>query len=865
MPFLAAAILTLPALGAYHEEILDNGLRVILIEHHANPMVASSVVIGAGVVHEPEGMNGASHFLEHLLFNGTTSRTQRELYDEVDRYGAFNNATTREDHTLFMLLIQKEFAAAGLDIQADMLFRSTLPEDKFEKERGIVLEELARDKGDPAYLATTAFRAFAYDGTPMARSVLGTEESIAALQRDDVLAYYKSRYVPENMTLVLLGDFRIPEMMETVRKTFGTGEGGSAPARAAGKWPAPPEQNVRTVPLDAGRVYVKAAYPIGIPAHHPDMAAVELLVAAAADGADSPIARALTGGDNPPALSASLQVVPRGETWTSIELNAVIAPDGDPGKILDETARILGDLGPGSVARGRVAAVRTKARTDEILLADNVHYFAMMRSPYVLGSPEGYLAGRVAMLDAAGGDASLDRAAVRIGGALAVTRALVAGAGVEDARRKWGVPEQQVGAEASARAASIADVALDNGMEVAFRRNDDSQVFAVHLMFRPRSAAEPDGGAGITDLLHRMFPRGTLVTDGETLGAKMDALGVTLKTRDAAFIPFDDYYTTPEFSWVRLEMPVDRWREGVALLAEVVRYPRWDPASFEAAKKELLDVQTRRAESGRNVAAALTAGLLAPGHPLSAPVYGTKETVSGITLEDLRAHHGRQVVGTRMVLTGVGPVDPQEVLRAVERAFGDLAAGEAVEGAGKVPVTESGLEAERTLGGRQATLELSYVFDAGEEDRAPLTVAGALLSDRMAFRLREEQGLAYRVGCSFAQYGGRMRFTASMGTRPDNVETALAGMREILEELREAEPTEDEVQRAANSVRGRLLMRRMTRVNQAYFMGMERLAGRPAGDGIDRVNALPGVRPEDVARVLRAHLDPARCAVVIVR
>src|SRR5262245_39056156 len=65
------------------EEVLENGLRVILIPHHANPMVASSVVVGAGVVHEPEGMNGASHFLEHLLFNGTEKRSQRELYDEV--------------------------------------------------------------------------------------------------------------------------------------------------------------------------------------------------------------------------------------------------------------------------------------------------------------------------------------------------------------------------------------------------------------------------------------------------------------------------------------------------------------------------------------------------------------------------------------------------------------------------------------------------------------------------------------------------------------------------------------------------------------------------------------------------------------
>ena len=160
-----ALVLSASVVGAaYHEETLANGLRVVLIEHHANPMVASSVVVGAGVVNEPEGMNGASHFLEHLLFNGTETRTQRELYDVVDRYGAYNNATTREDHTLFSLLIQKEFLEQGLEIQADMLFHSTLPPDNFEKEKGIVLEELARDRADPYYLAALAHRRFAYAG-----------------------------------------------------------------------------------------------------------------------------------------------------------------------------------------------------------------------------------------------------------------------------------------------------------------------------------------------------------------------------------------------------------------------------------------------------------------------------------------------------------------------------------------------------------------------------------------------------------------------------------------------------------------------------------------------------------------------------
>jgi len=215
-PVFALLFLLVAAPCAAHEQTLDNGLRVVLIPHHANPMVASAVVVGAGVVDEPQVGSGASHFLEHLLFDGTETRSQRQLYDDADRIGAYNNATTREDHTLFTLLVAKEHAEAGLALQADMLFHSTIPAESFEKERKIVLEELARDRSDPSYDLETAFRAMAYAGTPIARPVLGTEASLASMTRAQVLAYYNARYVPANMTLVVMGDFELQEMQGAV-------------------------------------------------------------------------------------------------------------------------------------------------------------------------------------------------------------------------------------------------------------------------------------------------------------------------------------------------------------------------------------------------------------------------------------------------------------------------------------------------------------------------------------------------------------------------------------------------------------------------------------------------------------------------
>ncbi len=302
--FLSVAVLAVALWGGtvaasssgYYEETLDNGMRVILVEHHANPMVCFSTVVSSGVIHEPPGMNGASHFLEHLLFNGTTTRTQRELYDQVDQYGAYNNATTREDHTVFMMLIQKEFAEQGLDLQADMLLNSTLPQEKFEKEKGIVLEELAQDKSRPGYLVTQAFREFAYQGTPAARSVLGTEESISNLQRDDVWKYYKARYTPRNMTLVAMGDFEIPDMLKRVKAKFGNAAGGPPSPPVMESWPPAPSPNTKLIPTGESRVYLEMALPLPWTRHDPRTLAADLLLQALSDGDDSHLRSGLGGG-----------------------------------------------------------------------------------------------------------------------------------------------------------------------------------------------------------------------------------------------------------------------------------------------------------------------------------------------------------------------------------------------------------------------------------------------------------------------------------------------------------------------------------------------------------------------------------------
>jgi len=274
---------------------------------------------------------------------------------------------------------------------------------------------------------------------------------------------------------------------------------------------------------------------------------------------------------------------------------------------------------------------------------------------------------------------------------------------------------------------------------------------------------------------------------------------------------------------------------------------------------------TRRDGSPRDAAAAGLDALLAPGHVLTKPVYGTDASLRAITLDELKSYHAAFAVGRRAIVTVVGPVGLEDVTRALAADFGPLPAGEELAAAAVPPLPRQPGFAEVKLGKSQAYLAMGNVLDVPLGDRAALTIAVAMLSDRLAFDLRETKGLAYTIGASVRPWAGRTRFDVAMGTRPENLDEARAGIVSGVRAFRETTPTPAEVERAVNVARGAALMRRMTRISLAYEAGLEVIRGRQPGDERRFVDSLREVRAEDVKRATAAYLDPDRLAVAVAR
>ena len=832
--------------------VLDNGLRLVLIENHATPLVASIAVVGAGSRYENVETSGASHFLEHLLFNGTERRTQEQLYDEVDLIGGYNNATTGRDQTTFMMLVPSEHAARGLDIQADMLFGSTLPQEKFEKERGIIVEEIGKDNDRAETFAESAFEQALYKDTPYAQPVIGSVGSIRAMDRDRVFAYYKNRYVPNNMTLLVIGDFQAGAMLDLVKGTYGN----VLPRAVAGEEPAPPHPierdviQVRRGPTERAHLYIGfEAPPLGS-ADYPAFAALAALLG---QGDNSRLSQALRAGPTPRVYEVSASIDASRE-FSRFVVRAVCPPEADLGAILETVLTQMKQFMTLPPAPQELRRIVTEMRVGELARKEQLHYYGLYAAPFLANADYEFLRDYTARLEQVT-PADVER---------------VARASFSDLHYVASALVPEKSAEGSATVSATGGpwpaIELPNGLEVLVRSDPASQVFAAHLLARDRALREPAGRDGIADVLHHAILRGTVVHRGRELADALQAIGATLKAHDDPSIPYDDYYTTPAYSFIRLETADEYAEEALRLLTEIVRQPTLRDEDILAARDELAARAEESAGQTGAVARRLYLETLWPGHPYGRNPSGNAGTLRSITPEEVRSFHETYFAPGNLVLA-VRTSMPEEAIEQIVRSLWNDARNP--RGFQKVELPPgpptSGAERRETTGKQQSVVSLGRVLGpVPVEDRAPLLVLASIASNELAFELRERRGLAYSVGIDANVEGPIGSISARIGTSPQNIQEARAGLRDALGDLASRDYGEDEVVRVKNKLLGQRLMRRMTRINQAYFASLGELSWNDPSSDAALTDALRLVTASAVSRAATRYFGPGDALVEVV-
>lgn len=199
---------------------LASGLQVVTDPMETVETVSLGVWVDAGTRHEPAALNGVSHLLEHMAFKGTERRTAQGIAEEMDACGGHLNAYTARDHTAYYAKILKEDSGLALDIISDILQHSTLDSEELAREQAVVVQEINQAVDTPDDIIFDHFQATAYPDQPLGRAVLGTEELVRSMNRDNVLGYLRGHYSAPSMVLSASGRINHDHLVETAEKAF---------------------------------------------------------------------------------------------------------------------------------------------------------------------------------------------------------------------------------------------------------------------------------------------------------------------------------------------------------------------------------------------------------------------------------------------------------------------------------------------------------------------------------------------------------------------------------------------------------------------------------------------------------------------
>lgn len=206
----------------YQKTVLPNGVRIITEEIEYVRSVAIGLWVGAGSRDELEGFQGISHFIEHMFFKGTEHRTARALAESLEAVGGQLNAFTTKEYTCYYAKVLDEDFDLAIDVLGDMFFHSLFDEQEIEKEKNVVIEEIKMYEDSPDDLIHDIFSERVWNEHPLGKPILGTKESVRALNRDKLMLFCSQHYAPDNLVIAVAGKIKHQDVVAKLADQFGT-------------------------------------------------------------------------------------------------------------------------------------------------------------------------------------------------------------------------------------------------------------------------------------------------------------------------------------------------------------------------------------------------------------------------------------------------------------------------------------------------------------------------------------------------------------------------------------------------------------------------------------------------------------------
>ena len=817
--------------------VLPNGLTVLLKPDQTTPVCSVQVWVKTGSIHENQHLgSGISHFVEHMLFKGTEKRPGKELSEVVHEAGGYINAYTTFGRTVYYIDIPSEKVEVALDVLSDAVFCSTFPADEVEKEREVILREIAMGEDDPDSKLSHALFETAFNQHPYRYPIIGYKDVFERISREDLFGYYTERYTPNNSVLVITGDFQLAAMRAMAGTWFG-----KAKRRAMSPvfLPEEPLQLAeRRQDLYEDVQITRVAMGFQVPGlTHVDTPALDALAIALGNGDSSLLYQH---------LREDLQLVHELDcsNWTPGSVGIFyVSMVCDPDKrdeTLAEMRRYLDALEESDFTEEIVEKVRRQLLVNEVNSRKTVSGQASrLGAGEVVVGDIGYAANYLK----------------RIGEVTAGDLYRVLKTWVRWDRLTVVTLNPKEALEARAEPEAVAKTGLDfetlaqpNGSYLLLRENARLPQLHFRVVLRAGSLVEPKGKQGLTSLLATMMTKDTEKRSAVEVAEAIEGVGGS----------FYEFSGNNSMGFALEVLPTDL-DLAIDLLEEALLRPVFDPEVFDMEKeshiagiKESLDdivTAGRRAMRRRFFGE----------HAFAIGGNGTLDTVETIGVEDLQAFWQRVVVGGNVTVAVSGQFDRPELEFKLQALLGKLPSGTLELPAVRIEKPADPGKHRMAMDRQQAIVYQAYRGPGLKDaDYFVSEVADELFSGMSSVlfdRVREQLSLAYFVRSSRIVGLTTSMFYFYAGTSPERYGEVIVELERETRRVMDGGVAEDELQRCKNRLKAARRMGMQTNSSCASQAAMNVAYGMPANDWREYDQRIDAVTLEELQAFARRYFQ----------
>ena len=784
---------------------LPNGQTVVVYEIHNNPIVTIDTWIKTGSINENDTNNGISHLLEHLFFKGTQAHPTGEADRILESKGAIVNAATSKDFTHYYVTIPSEFFDTAMDIHSDMLLNPQIPRKELEKERKVVLEEIAKDGNTPSRLVYDNLNSLIYTTHPYKRKVIGTTEIVGTMRREEIIDYFNKFYSPSNMITLVVGDVNAQQAIQKVQNSFNQ-EYKKSPKPHYAQEHRIFNQRRKTEYTDTKSGYMMIGFR-GVKITDADMYALDVLSEILGGGKSSRLYREIKEQ--------------KGLAYSISASNGNYKDDG----VFYISANYTPQNGE-KLEKAIFACIENLKKygvTDEEMnLAKN----KIIQDTYYSRESTSDIASELGYTMTLTGNPNLYN--TYVDNIKKVTSSQVA-----DAARKYlsvnksavsiVLPEncknaaKPVKAKHDAKLISqkdgISKYLSDNGSTILINQNKNNDIVAMSIIAKGGEFLENKTGEGT--LAAAVMLKGTKKYSAQELAQIMDENGIKIST-DCR----DDFFT---IDVITTTAQIEKTFE---ILDEIINNAVFDDYEIEKKRSEILFKIRQRRDVPMNVALENFKTLIYKDSVYSNSNKVLEKTLPTVNRGDIVKYYDKILDSKNIIVSVNGNVSADYI----NDSFGNILKDKKMPKVNFNNFSVTKLNAPITESKTIKDLQTAWLFIGwqvpGVQDKKDFvtlkvinTLLGSGLSSRLYRNLRESDGLAYQLGTSYSpkMLGGI--FMGYIGTNPSSLEYSNQKLLNEMEVLKKEFVSDKELQEAKERLKGGFIIALETNAEKASNIG----------------------------------------------